>query len=115
MLRADELGEIEDAKLFADSIRAHPTFQQNAKESLESGNYKVDENFVPLEKNAERAEMSKLVARSLGLKESEVDVTQGMGFKGRFSLGFEATEQDKFKELEKKVWSRKHSSHRNRW
>jgi len=99
-VRADELGEIEDAKLFADSIRAHPTFQQNAKESLESGNYKVDENFVPLEKNAERAEMSKLVARSLGLKDSEVDVTQGMGFKGRLSLSFQPTEQDKFKELE---------------
>ena len=46
---------------------------------LESGNYKVDENFVPLEKNAERAQMSKLVARSLGLKDAEVDVTQGMG------------------------------------
>jgi hypothetical protein len=99
-VRADELGEIEDAKLFADSIRAHPTFQQNARESLESGNYKVDENFVPLEKNAERAEMSKLVARSLGLKDSEVDVTQGMGFKGRLSLSFQPTEQDKFKELE---------------
>ena len=99
-VRADELGEIEDAKLFADSIRAHPTFQQNAKESLESGNYKVDENFVPLEKNAERAEMSKLVARSLGLKDAEVDVTQGMGFKGRLSLSFQPTEQDKFKELE---------------
>ena len=99
-VRADELGEIEDAKLFADSIRAHPTFQQNARESLKSGNYKVDENFVPLDKDAERAKMSKLVARSLGLKDSEVDVTQGMGFKGRLSLSFQPTEQDKFKELE---------------
>ena len=99
-VRADELGEIEDAKLFADSIRAHPTFQQNARESLKSGNYKFDENFVRLDKDAERSNMSKLVARSLGLKDSEVDVTQGMDFKGRLSLSFQPTEQDKFKELE---------------
>jgi len=100
-VRADELGEIEDAKLFADSIRAHPTFQQNAKESLGSGSYKLSEDGVTeLDKQDQQSQMSKLVARSLGLKDSEVDVTQGMGFKGRLSLSFQPTEQDKFKELE---------------
>ena len=100
-VRADELGEIEDAKLFADSIRAHPTFQQNARESLGSGSYKLSEDGVTeLDKQDQQSQMSKLVARSLGLKDAEVDVTQGMGFKGRLSLSFQPTEQDKFKELE---------------
>lgn len=36
----------------------------------------------------------------MGLKDSEVDVTQGMGTYGRFKLGFQPTEQDKVKHLE---------------
>lgn len=97
---ADAAGNTEDAKLIAGDIRAHPTFQGNAKKSLESGDYKVGEDFAPLDKDAERAEMSKLVARSMGLKDSEVDVTQGMGTYGRFKLSFQPTEQDKVKHLE---------------
>ena len=100
LVKADAAGATEDAQIFADSIRAHPTFQGNAKKSLESGDYKVGEDFAPLDKDAERAEMSKLVARSMGLKDSEVDVTQGMGTYGRFKLSFQPTEQDKVKHLE---------------
>lgn len=100
-VKADEMGETDDAKTFASSIRAHPTFQQNAKEKLESGNYKLaDDGYSELSKDDQRANMSKNVARSMGLKDSEVDVTQGMGTYGRFKLSFQPTEQDKVKHLE---------------
>jgi len=100
-VKADEMGETDDAKTFASSIRAHPTFQQNAKEKLESGNYKLaDDGYSELSKDDQRASMSKNVARSMGLKDSEVDVTQGMGTYGRFKLSFQPTEQDKVKHLE---------------
>ena len=99
-VKADAAGEEKDAQTFADSIRAHPTFQQNARESLESGKYKMGEDFQTLTKDEQLANMSKQVARSLGLKDSEVDVTQGMGTYGRFKLSFQPTEQDKVKHLE---------------
>jgi hypothetical protein len=84
-------------------MKAHPTFQRNAKEKLDSGRYKLaDDGFTELSKDEQRANMSKLTARSLGLNDDEVDVTQGMGFKGRLSLSFQPTEQDKFQELEKR-------------
>ena len=100
-VKADAAGEEKDAQTFADSIRSHPTFQQNAKEKLDSGLYKIaDDGFTQLGKDDERASMSKQVARSMGLKDSEVDVTQGMGTYGRFKLSFQPTEQDKVKHLE---------------
>lgn len=99
-VKADEMGETEDAQTFADSIRAHPTFQQNAKEMLDSGAYKTGEDYQTLSKDEQRANMSRNIARSMGLKDDEVDVTQGMGFKGRLTLGFQATEQEKLKKLE---------------
>jgi len=100
---AHDAGNPEDAEKLAAIARAHPTFQQNARESLESGSYKLENDGVTeLDKPDQQSKMSKLVARSLGLKDSEVDVTQGMGFKGRLSLSFQPTEQDKFQELEKR-------------
>jgi len=100
-VKADAAGEEKDAQTFADSIRAHPTFQQNAKEELDSGTYKLGgDGFTELGKDEQRANMSKQVARSMGLKDSEVDVTQGMGTYGRFKLSFQPTEQDKVKHLE---------------
>lgn len=100
LVKADAAGAKEDAQAFADAIREHPTFRQNAKESLESGKYKMGENYETLSKDEQRANMSKQIARSMGLKDNEVDVTQGMGQLGRFTLSFQATEQEKFKELE---------------
>lgn len=99
--KADEAGDTEAVEQLSSAMRAHPTFQQNAKEKLDSGLYKIaDDGYTQLDKDQERANMSKYMARSLGLKDSEVDVTQGMGFGGRFTLGFQSTEKDKFKELE---------------
>lgn len=101
--KADAAGDTEAVEQLSSAMRSHPTFQQNAKEKLESGLYKIaDDGYTQLDKDQERANMSKYIARSLGLRDSEVDVTQGMGFGGRFSLGFEATEKEKFKELEKR-------------
>ena len=100
-VKADAAGEEQDAQTLADSIRSHPTFQQNAKEKLDTGSYKLgDDGFTELGKDEQRANMSKQMARSMGLKDSEVDVTQGMGTYGRFKLGFQPTEQDKVKHLE---------------
>ena len=99
--KADAAGDTEAVEQLSSAMRSHPTFQQNAKEKLESGLYKIaDDGYTQLDKDQERANMSKYMARSLGLKDSEVDVTQGMGFGGRFTLGFQSTEKDKFKELE---------------
>jgi len=98
---AHESGKTEDAQKLADMARAHPTYQQNARESLESGDYKyASDGYSEISKDEQRANMSKQVARSLGLKDSEVDVTQGMGTYGRFKLSFQPTEQDKVKHLE---------------
>lgn len=106
LVKADGAGETEDAQVFADAIRAHPTFQQNAKESLDSGDYKyAEDGYTELDKDSQRANMSKSLARSMGLKDSEVDVTQGMGFKGRFALSFKANEEDRFKSLESRYGS----------
>ena len=99
--KADAAGDTEAVEQLSSAMRSHPTFQQNAKEKLDSGLYKIAEDgYTQLDKDQERANMSKYMARSLGLKDSEVDVTQGMGFGGRFTLGFQSTEKDKFKELE---------------
>ena len=99
--KADAAGETKDAEALAQAMREHPTFQQNAKERLDSGAYKLaDDGFTELSKDEQRANMSKSVARSMGLKDSEVDVTQGMGTYGRFKLSFQPTEQDKVKHLE---------------
>ena len=101
LITAGESGNTKATESISNAMRAHPTFQRNAKEKLDSGRYKLaDDGFTELGKNEQRANMSKLAARSLGLKDAEVDVTQGMGFKGRLSLSFQPTEQDKFKELE---------------
>ena len=98
---ADASGDNEDAKLIAADIRAHPTFQQNAKGALDSGDYKYGaDGMTELGKDEQRANMSKQMARSMGLKDSEVDVTQGMGTYGRFKLSFQPTEKDKVKHLE---------------
>ena len=101
LVRAGRAGDEEAVTKISDAMKAHPTFQRNAKEKLDSGRYKLaDDGFTELGKDEQRANMSKLAARSLGLNDDEVDVTQGMGFKGRLTLSFQATEQDKFKELE---------------
>ena len=101
LITAGESGNTKATESISDAMRAHPTFQQNAKGALDSGDYKYGADGVTeLEKGEQRANMSKYLARSMGLKDSEVDVTQGMGTYGRFKLGFQPTEQDKVKHLE---------------
>ena len=93
-------GDTEQQQRISDAMRAHPTFQGNAREKLASEEYRYDEDFNELGKDEQRAKMSKLTARSLGLNDDEVDVTQGMGTLGRMALSFKATDEDKFKSLE---------------
>ena len=100
LVKAGDAGDTSATSKISEAMRAHPTFQRNAKQKLNDGSYKLDKNYQKLDKGAERAEMSKLMARSMGLKDSEVDVTQGMGTYGRFKLSFQPTEQDKVKHLE---------------
>jgi len=100
LVRAGDAGDTSATSKISEAMRAHPTFQRNAAQKLNDGSYKVDKNYQKLDKGAERAEMSKLMARSMGLRDSEVDVTQGMGTYGRFKLSFQPTEQDKVKHLE---------------
>lgn len=100
LITAGESGNTKATASISDAMRAHPTFQGNAKEKLDSGSYGLDANLQHLGKDEKRAEMSKYMARSMGLKDSEVDVTQGMGTYGRFKLSFQPTEKDKVKHLE---------------
>ena len=100
LVKAGDAGDTSATSKISEAMRAHPTFQRNAKQKLNDGSYKLDKNYQKLDKGAERAEMSKLMARSMGLRDSEVDVTQGMGTYGRFKLSFQPTEQDKVKHLE---------------
>ena len=101
LIAAGEAGNTDATARISDAMRAHPTFQLNAKKQLDSGAYKLDsEGVMELSKGESRANMSKYLARSMGLKDSEVDVTQGMGTYGRFKLSFQPTEKDKVKHLE---------------
>ena len=101
LVKAGRAGDEAAVAKISDAMKAHPTFQRNAKEKLDSGRYKLaDDGFTELSKDEQRANMSKLTARSLGLNDDEVDVTQGMGTYGRFKLSFQPTEQDKVKHLE---------------
>ena len=100
LVQAGRAGDQEAVTRISDAMKAHPTFQRNAREQLASQEYRYDENFNELSKGEQRAKMSKLTARSLGLNDDEVDVTQGMGTYGRFKLSFQPTEQDKVKHLE---------------
>ena len=98
---ADAAGATEDAEKLSAMMRANTEFQQNAQEKLNSGLYKyAPDRVTELSKDEQRANMSKNIARSLGLKDSEVDVTQGMGTYDRFKLSFQPTDQDKVKHLE---------------
>ena len=101
LVQAGRAGDESAVSKISDVMKSHPTFQRNAKEQLDSGRYKLaDDGFTELSKDEQRANMSKQVARSMGLSDSEVDVTQGMGTYGRFKLSFQPTEQDKVKHLE---------------
>ena len=101
LIAAGEAGNTDATARISEAMRAHPTFQLNAKKQLDSGAYKLDsEGVMELGKGESRANMSKYLARSMGLRDSEVDVTQGMGTYGRFKLSFQPTEKDKVKHLE---------------
>lgn len=68
LITAGESGNTKATASISDAMRAHPTFQGNAKEKLDSGSYGLDANFQHLGKDEKRAEMSKYMARSMGLR-----------------------------------------------
>jgi len=92
-------GNTENQQRLSDAIRQHPTFQANAQEQLASQEYRYDENFNELDKQAQRKKMGVLISRSLGVADDEVDVSQGMGHWGRLQLSMQPTQQDKIKHL----------------
>jgi len=101
LVQAGRAGDEEAVTRISDAMKAHPTFQRNAKEKLDSGRYKLaDDGFTELSKDEQRANMSKLAARSLGLNDDEVDVTQGMGFK--------RSEERRVGKEGRSRWSREH-------
>jgi len=101
LIQAGESGDTERQQIFSDAMREHPVFRENAQEQLNSGMYKYAEDRVTeLSKDEQRSNMSKYMARSMGLGDEDVDVTQGMGTYGRLKLSFQPTEKDKVKHLE---------------
>jgi hypothetical protein len=93
LVKADSEGNAEHVTVFSDAIREHPTYQKQSQEALSKG-------FKALDGDERKAAIHKHTARSLGLKESELDSERGMGVWGRTKLSFQPTEQDKLKHLE---------------
>ena len=93
LVKADSEGNADNVAVLSDAIREHPTYQKQSQEQLSKG-------FKALSGDEKKRAIHKHTARSLGLKESELDSERGMGWWGRTKLSFQATEQDKFKHLE---------------
>ena len=93
LVKADSEGNTEHVTVFSDAIREHPTYQKQSQEALSKG-------FKALEGDERKAAIHKHTARSLGLKESELDSDRGMGVWGRTKLSFQPTPEDKLKHLE---------------
>lgn len=93
-VKADDAGNTEDAQVFADSIREHPTFQKQSQDKLKKG-------FKALDGDERKAQIAKHTARSIGVKESDLDSERGMGGIGRLQFKAQPTPDDKLKFLEK--------------
>ena len=93
-VKADDAGNTEDAQVFADSIREHPTFQNQSQKKLSKG-------FKALKGDERKAQIHKHTARSLGIKESDLDSERGMGGIGRVQFKAQPTMEEKLSYLEK--------------
>ena len=93
LVKADSEGNSEHVTVFSDAIREHPTYQKQSQEALSKG-------FKALSGDERKKAIHKHTARSLGIKESELDSERGMGVWGRTKLSFQPTDADKFKHLE---------------
>ena len=93
LVKADSEGNAENVAVLSDAIREHPTYQKQSQDQLSKG-------FKALSGDEKKQAIHKHTARSLGIKESDLDPDRGMGVWGRTKLSFQATEQDKFKHLE---------------
>ena len=93
-VKADDAGNTEDAQAFADSIRDHPTFQGQSQKKLSKG-------FKALSGDKRKAQIAKHTARSLGIRESDLDAERGMGGLGRLQFKALPTQEDKLGFLEK--------------
>lgn len=76
--------------------------RRSAAQMLETGNYKVDENFQSLSKEQFRDKTRRLTAQAIGVSPDEVDVDTGMGLGGRFQLDQLRDDASKFEFLQKK-------------
>ena len=93
-VKADDAGNTEDAQAFADSIRDHPTFQGQSQKKLSKG-------FKALSGDKRKAQIAKHTARSLGIRESDLDAERGMGGLGRLQFKALPTQEEKLGFLEK--------------
>ena len=93
-LKADDAGNTEDAQLFVDSIRQHPTYQKQGQDALSKG-------FSALSGDERKQAIHKNTAKALGIKESDLDSQRGMGAWGRLKLSLMRDEESKIESLEK--------------
>jgi len=93
-ISADDQGNTEDAQAFADAIREHPTFQKQSQEKLAKG-------FKAASRGERKQLIHKHTARSLGIKESDLDSERGMGGIGRVQFKALPTPEDKLEFLTK--------------
>lgn len=76
--------------------------RQSAAKMLETGDYKVDENFQALSKDQFREKTKKLAAQAIGVSPNDVDVDTGMGLWERTKLDQLRDDASKMEYLEKK-------------
>jgi hypothetical protein len=95
LTKAHEAGRTDHAQVFADAIREHPTFREQAQASLSSGSFQLGGDNIKLGKDDMRQQMGVQLSRSLGLRDDAVDVTKGMGAWGRLKLDFQPDEQSR--------------------
>lgn len=74
--------------------------RKGAVEKLSTGDYKVGDDFRPLDKEAKNKRIRSLSAQAMGISEEDVDVHSGMGMWDRTKLAFQPTDADKMKQLE---------------
>ena len=94
LVKADAEGNEENATVFSDAIREHPTYQKQGKASLSSG-------FSALNGDKKKQAIHQATAQSLGIKPSDLDSERGMGGIGRYQFKSLPTQEGKLDFLAK--------------
>ena len=94
LVKADAEGNEENATVFSDAIREHPTYQKQGKASLSSG-------FSALDGDKKKQAIHQATAQSLGIKPSDLDSERGMGGIGRYQFKSLPTQEGKLDFLAK--------------